>query len=376
MSALNDGKRIIVNQGGTSSGKTWAILQLLVLIALRQTGWIISVVSESMPHLKRGAMRDFIKLLESERMYSDAIHNKTDHVFFIGKSMVEFFSADQDDKVRGARRDVLFLNECNNVTYYVYDQLEVRTGKYILLDYNPVSEFWAHDRVLPRPDAIMIRSTYLDNPFLSADIRRSIEARRQIDPAWWTVYGMGEVGRAEGIIFTNWQQVPGYPGEHQWEVLGLDFGFTNDPTALVRVCLSGGELFIDELIYSTHLTNSDISAKLKAFGIPRQEKILADAAEPKSIEEIYRAGYNIQPAPKGQDSVRTGIDVLKKYKLNVTQRSTNLIKELRNYHWQTNKEGQPINVPIDDYNHAIDAMRYAVTGQLSERGKILIAKVI
>lgn len=282
-----------------------------------------------------------------------------------------------EDRVRGARRDILFINECNNIPYSVFEQLEVRTNRCIFLDYNPVSEFWVHDRVLTRSDAVFIKSTYRDNRFLSENIRRSIEARRLTDPAWWTVYGEGDVGRAEGVILTNWDQVAAMPEEYQWRVYGLDFGFTNDPTALLRVCLSGGELWVDELLYQTHMTNSDISAQLKQCGVERREKVLADAAEPKSIEEIYRAGFNIKPAPKGPDSIKAGLDLLKQYRIHVTKRSLNLIKELRNYVWQTDKEGRPVNKPIDGFNHGIDALRYAVSGQLLEsEARFLQMKVL
>ncbi len=376
LKAVNEKRRVVVNQGGTSSSKTWSILQLLIFIALRRT-WIISIVSESMPHLKRGAMRDFFRIMESEGIYSEASHNKTDHSYKIGNSLIEFFSADNDDKVRGARRDVLFLNECNNVTYYVFDQLEVRTDKLIIVDFNPISEFWVHDKVLTRDDAVLIKSTYRDNRFLSDNIRRSIEIRRTTDPQWWTVYGEGELGRGEGVIFTHWKQCKEMPDNYQWQVYGQDFGFTNDPTTLYQIRLSGGELWVHELIYETALTNQDIINRYKELLLNRRDVIWADSAEPKSIEEIYRAGFNIKPAPKGPDSIRAGIDQIKKYPLNVTQESVNLIKELRNYRWTVDKEGRQLNTPIDGFNHGIDALRYGVMGKMTEKaGRILIAKVV
>lgn len=346
----NTDQRITVNQGGTSSGKTFAILQAIIVTAYNNDGCLISIVSESLPHLKRGAIRDFMLLLMDYGVYSERWHNKTDNSFLLGGSKVEFFGADQPDKLRGARRDYLFINECNNIPKSAYDQLEVRTRKKIWLDYNPVSEFWVHEHILPQDGVKFIKSTYKDNPFLEPSIIKAIESRRELDPSWWQVYGLGEVGNIEGIVYRNWKPINEFPDECKWICMGLDFGYTNDPTALVRIGLKEGEIYLEELIYETGLTNTDITQRFKDLDIGKNIEIFADSAEPKAIETIRRAGYFIKPTEKGKDSIINGIDTVKQYKLNVTKSSVNLIKELRNYKWME-KGDKTINKPIDRYNH-------------------------
>lgn len=350
-------ERIIVSRGGSSSSKTYSTLQLLYLIANKHQGCIISIVSESLPHLKRGAMRDFFKILLDAGLYSEAYHNKSDNSYSIGKSLIEFFGADNASKMRGARRDYLFINECNNVSYETFNQLEIRTRKRIYLDYNPVSSFWVDDSVLMRDNVFFLQSTYRDNQFLEQSIIDAIEARKFSDPNWYKVYGMGEIGSNEGLVITNWGLVDSFPQDAKKQTIGLDFGYTNDPTACIKIGLYNGEIYVDELFYQTHLTNSEIINKLKQHSI--QDEIFADSSEPKSIDEIYKSGFNIKPVIKGKDSILNGIDILKRYRINVTKNSLNLIKELRNYTWQQDKDGKWLNKPIDNYNHAIDALRYA-----------------
>ena len=361
--------RFVVNQGGTSSTKTFSILLALLCHAANEQGILISVVSESLPHLKRGALRDFIKILMDNNLYKEKWHNKSDNSFKVGKSIIEFFSADQPDKLRGARRDYLFINECNNIPKAAFDQLEVRTSKKVYLDFNPVSEFWVHEHLLPMEGVKFIKSTYRDNPFLDETIIKSIERRKETDPAWWRVYGEGEVGSVEGMVYPLWNPVDKFP-ECKWECMGLDFGYTNDPTALVRVGLSEGEIYLDELIYETGLTNQDILKRFEALSISRSIEVFADSAEPKSIEEIRRGGYFIKPCEKGRDSVINGINKVKQYKLNVTKSSVNLIKELRNYKWME-KGDKVLNKPIDDWNHLLDAVRYALTMKTANKGRVM-----
>lgn len=317
-----------------------------------------------MPHLKRGALRDFITILQANGLYKRDDHNKSNSYFKVGKSLIEFFSADNDAKLRGARRDVLYINECNNVTYEAYTQLEVRTRKKVLLDFNPVSSFWVHEKVLPLDGTKFIKSTYKDNQFLDASIIRSIEQRAKIDPNWWRVYGLGEIGTLEGTIFKNFDTVDEFPTECKWIAYGQDFGFTNDPSALIKVALKSGEIYLHEMIYDTGLTNQDLALKYGELGIGPHEQIICDSAEPKSIVEIKRMGYNAKATSKGKDSINNGIDILKRYKINVTKTSLNLIKELRNYQWQKDKDGNYINKPIDNYNHAIDAVRYVALSKI------------
>jgi len=363
--------RVVVNQGGTSSSKTYSILQLIYLLATRQNGKIISIVSETMPHLKRGAMRDFFNILITEGVYNEIYHNKSDHIYKINNTIIEFFSADKFNKVLSARRDYLFINECYNINYELYDHLAVRTRERIYLDYNPVSNFWVHDKVLIKDNVTLIKSTYKDNQFLEKNIIDSIESHKNLDANWWRVFGEGEVGQVEGLVFTNIALCDEFPAECKWELLGLDFGFTNDPTAILRVGLHSGELWIDELMFKTGQTNNDIANFLIPF---KKTEIIADSAEPKSIEEIRRSGFNIKGVLKCK--VSTGIDIMKRYKINITKRSLNTIKEFRNYYWLQNKDGDYTNEPVKKFNHSIDAVRYAVMTKVLIKNKIIDLDVI
>ena len=363
-------KKVI--QGGTSAGKTYAILAVLIHIAAKAKTEI-SVVSESIPHLRRGAMKDFGKVMQWTNRWRDEGWNKTLLTYtFANGSTIEFFSADQEAKLRGARRQVLYINEANNIEFEAYHQLAIRTSEAIYIDFNPVSEFWAHTEVLAEQDSELIVLTYRDNEALPATIRDDIEAA-QVKAAtstywanWWKVYGLGEVGSLQGVVFDDWQQVDGidFAGD-KLVAIGLDWGYTNDPTAVVAVYKRGSAILLHELIYQNGLTNQDIADHLRKLGIGRSWPIIADSAEPKSIEEVHRLGFNIHPATKGADSIRNSIDILKRQPLLVTRESTNLIKELRNYTWDTDKTGASLGVPIDRYNHAIDAVRYVALNKLS-----------
>ena len=377
-------KRIRIVQGGSSAGKTFAILSLLYSYAANpECGPLeISVVSESIPHLRRGALKDFLKMLNMTGLYQEELYNRTLLRYdFPHGSYIEFFSADQSDKMRGARRDVLFVNEANNITWEAYHQLAIRTRTAIYIDYNPVREFWAHTELMHDPDAEFLLVTYKDNQALDPAIIREIEkAKTKAETSaywanWWKVYGLGQVGTLQGAIYEDFEVVEGIDvSRAKFVALGLDWGFSNDPTALVAIYRQGDCLLIQELLYSTGLTNQDIADKLRSLGITRAWEIVADSAEPKSIEEIYRLGFNIKPAEKGPDSVRNGIDILKRFKLQVTKDSTNLIKELRSYTWATDKEGKNTGVPIDSFNHACDAMRYVALNKLrvSNSGKYVV----
>jgi phage terminase large subunit len=363
-------KKVI--QGGTSAGKTYAILAVLIHIAAKAKTEI-SVVSESIPHLRRGAMKDFGKVMQWTNRWRDEGWNKTLLTYtFANGSTIEFFSADQEAKLRGARRQVLYINEANNIEFEAYHQLAIRTSEAIYIDFNPVSEFWAHTEVLAEQDSELIVLTYRDNEALPATIRDDIEAA-QVKAAtstywanWWKVYGLGEVGSLQGVVFDDWQQVDGidFAGD-KLVAIGLDWGYTNDPTAVVAVYKRGSAILLHELIYQNGLTNQDIAEHLRKLGIGRSWPIIADSAEPKSIEEVHRLGFNIHPATKGADSIRNSIDILKRQPMLVTRESTNLIKELRNYTWDTDKTGASLGVPIDRYNHAIDAVRYVALNKLS-----------
>jgi phage terminase large subunit len=372
-------KKVI--QGGTSAGKTLAILAVLIDIAAKNKTEI-SVVSESIPHLRRGAIKDFAKVMQWTGRWVADRWNKTLLTYnFANGSIIEFFSADSEARLRGARRQVVYINEANNIDFESYYQLAIRTSEAIYIDFNPTHEFWAHTEVLPEQDAELVILTYNDNEALPDTIKRDIELNRTKAETsaywanWWKVYGLGQVGTLQGAIYEDFEVVEGIDvSRAKFVALGLDWGFSNDPTALVAIYRQGDCLLIQELLYSTGLTNQDIADKLRSLGITRAWEIVADSAEPKSIEEIYRLGFNIKPAEKGPDSVRNGIDILKRFKLQVTKDSTNLIKELRSYTWATDKEGKNTGVPIDSFNHACDAMRYVALNKLrvSNSGKYVV----
>lgn len=358
--------RVRVIQGGTSSSKTFSILPLLIDYALTNAGAEISIVAESIPHLRRGAMRDFLKILEWTNNYIPDEWNASSFTYrFSNKSYIEFFSAGDESKLRGARRDILFINEANNINWESYYQLAIRTRKFIYLDYNPTSEFWAHTELIGNKNTDFIILTYKDNEALEPAIVKEIEAAKEKGKIseywrnWWQVYGLGQIGSIQGAVFSTFAQVSETEiRDAELVSLGLDWGFTNDPTALIAVYRKNGKVLLHELIYETSLTNKDIGEKLKSLGINKSHEIIADSAEPKSIEEIRRMGFRVTPSVKGKDSVRQGIDILQRYDLLVTETSLNLIKELRNYRWATDKSGKALNEPNDSWNHAIDSIRY------------------
>lgn len=372
---IANGKAVVVNKGGTRSGKTWSLLQCLVFIALHQRNKLISVVGESIPFLKRGAMRDFKQLLGD--MWDVDKWNATDKVYTFPTtgSSIEFFSADNEGKVHGSARDYLFINECYFIPYDIYRQLAVRTRKAIMLDYNPRSRFWVDEQIIGKEGSALIHSTYKDNPFLTSRQVAEIESY-QGDTNWWRVYGLGETGSVEGLVYTNWQIVHEMPEQAKARFYCIDFGFTNDPTAILRVSLSGGELWVEEIAYRTGMLNRDIADALLNAGAGRFDNIVADSAEPKSIAEINNiTGLNIKPTSKGQGSVTAGITAVQGYKLNVMADALGTIDELRNYSWKRDTNGGYVNVPVDRYNHALDALRYGVTTFLSTRKSINLPRV-
>jgi phage terminase large subunit len=352
-------KRIRAVQGGTSAGKTVSTLSILIDAAQRDTNpTLTSVVSESFPHLKRGAIRDFKGILQAQRYWNDNRWNATDSIYtFETGSQLEFFSADQPSKVRGPRRDRLFLNEANNNPYEVFDQLEVRTKESIYLDWNPTTEFWFYDQVANRNDVDHIIVTYLDNEGLDPQIRASIEQRRN-NKAWWTVYGEGRLGEVETRIYTGWKIIDEIPHEAELKRYGLDFGYTNDPTAIVAIYHYNGGYILDEITYEKGLLNKHIADILKN---QKKALVIADSSEPKSIDEIKSYSITILPAVKGQGSVNQGINKVQQEQISVTKRSINLLKEYRNYVWITDKDGKVLNEPVDFNNHLMDAIRYGMS---------------
>jgi phage terminase large subunit len=364
IAGLDEKYPLIVHQGGTSSGKTFSILLAIVMHLKWNTGLVCSVVSCTYPHLKRGAVRDFLNIMDQVKGLQE--WNKSDLSGKINGNTIEFFSADNDGKVRGSKRDILFLNEANLNNYERYRQLSIRTSTSSIIDFNPTSEFWFHTDVLPAlepQDYVYKRTTYKDNPAVSEKIAKDIESLKYTNENLYKVYALGKTGSNTGLIFPNFTLIDYFPKECKKQGYGLDFGFTNDPTALVRIGFLGDYLYLDEVIYETNLTNPDISDKLKSLGINRRDEIVADSAEPKSIEELRRMGWNIRGANKRE--IVFGVDVMKRYKLAVTKTSLNLQKELRNYAWKVDANGKTLNIPIDGYNHALDAARYITLFKLS-----------
>jgi len=354
--------KIVVNQGGTRSGKTYSLVQLLIVKSFEEENCVFSIVRKSLPSLKLSVMRDFFEVLDTLDLYDESCHNKSEHTYKLNNNLFEFISLDQPQKKRGAKRHYLFCNEANELTWEDFFQLLVRTEKKIFIDYNPSdTHHWIYDKVLTRDDCTFIQSTFLDNPFLSEELVKEIYRLRDTDEDYWKIYGLGERGFSKATVFPKVTVVGKVPEDATPISIGLDFGYTNDPSALVEVYEKEDTLIFNELIYERGLTNADIVSRLASYGDYRRRAIFADSAEPKSIEEIYRLGYNIKPCVKGRDSINIGIDLLKRFKLQVTSSSSNIISEFNNYKWQEDKNGYLLNKPIDNHNHAIDAIRYAVT---------------
>jgi phage terminase large subunit len=347
-------------QGGSSAGKTYGIIPIEIDYAIKNKGTETSIVSESIPHLKRGAMRDFKKIMMSTNRWTDAHWNATDFRYtFTNGSFIEFFSADNSSKLRGARRDRLYINECNNIDFNSFTELAMRTKHSIFLDWNPSNEFWFHTELKNEDNVDFIILTYKDNeaaPQTAVDFIEKAKIKSSISSYWenwYRVYGLGEIGMLEGVIFSNWKTIDILPKEANLIGIGLDFGYTNDPTAIIEIYNYNGQRIINELKYQTGMLNSDI-----ANALPKHVPVYADSSEPKSIEEIKRYGITIKGVTKGKDSINYGIDVMQRQEYLVTSNSVNLIKELRAYCWDTDKQGTRLNKPIDTNNHAIDALRY------------------
>ena len=369
-------KRIRAVCGGTSAGKTISIMQILISKAIddkRPT--LTSVVSESFPHLKKGAMRDFKNIMQEHNYWDDRDWNATDSIYtFQSGSKIEFFSADQPSKVRGPRRERLYINECNNVDYEAFDQLEVRTNLEVWLDWNPTYEFWFYTNVLNNRDDIdFITLTYKDNEGLPENIVKSIEMRKS-NKQWWRVYGEGKLGEVEGRIYTGWQTLDEIPFEARLEGYGLDFGYTNDPTAIVAVYYYNGGYILDEKCYRKGMSNRDIADLLNSlpYGL-----VVADSAEPKSIDDIKSYGVAIVAADKSgtksKPYLKTSIGHVQDQKISVTKGSINLIREYRRYLWKVDKDGRTLNEPDGGYDHALDAARYklySLRSHFEEEGQI------
>lgn len=364
--------QVVVNQGGTSSGKTYAILQVLFCLAASNDKQIITVVGQDIPNLKAGAMRDAQNIYSGSPVLQRMVRsfNKTDRIYeFTNGSIIEFKSYDDGQDAKSGKRDYLFINEANGVEWDIYHELGLRTKTRVYIDYNPNTGFWVHERLLGRPGVELLISDHRHNPFLPKQVHDKIEELRQADHELWKVYARGLTGRIIGLVFDNWFVCDRIPDEAKLIASGLDFGFTNDQTGCVLVFQQNGELWVEELIYESGLTNPDIGEKLKLAGIKKSTEIIADSAEPKSIEELRRLGWFVTGAKKGADSIINSIDILKRYRINVTRSSVNLRKELDKYKWRNDKSGKPVNQPIDACNHLIDPLRYVALNKLRIKDK-------
>ena len=353
-------KRVKIIQGGTSAGKTFGILPILIDKATKNSNIEISVVAESIPHLRRGALKDFLNIMKWTGRYFEQRFNKSFLRYdFANGSYIEFFSADDSSKLRGARRDILYINECNNVDFNSYNELAIRTKQEIYLDFNPANEFWVHTELKDEGDSDFLILTYRDNEALDERIVKEIEKNKikaktsSYWENWWRVYGEGLVGMLEGVVFSNWKVIDKIPAEARLLGYGIDFGYSVDPSSIIEVYNYNGERILNEICYETGLVNTDIAKKLQKTVIA-----YADSSEPKSIEEIRRTGQVIKGVRKGADSINFGIQIMQSQSYLVTSKSSNLIKELRAYCWDKDRTGKQLNKPTDSFNHAVDAVRY------------------
>lgn len=381
----NSKQRIVVNRGGTRSSKTYSLSQLAVLFlftgyvgpSVTLTKGVWTVCRKWSNALDGTVIRDFEEVLHEHDLYTLVEHDKTRKKYSVGERIVEFIGIDKEQKVRGAKRDVLHCNEANELTFNDYKQLNRRTLHRVYIDFNPDDEeVWINREIeekrLPiQGDVDLIVSTYLDNSFLPSQLVYEIELEKDLDPESWKVYGLGQYGKLEGAVFDNWSICNEIPKEATFVGTGLDFGFTNDPTALIEVYKQDGELWVNELIYQTGLTNQDIDKEAREL-INIRGGCVADSAEPKSITELRRLGWYIEGANKGQDSIKASIDLLKRYKINITSKSVNFIKEIKKYRWAKDKDDKPLNKPIDKDNHLIDAFRYVALNKFRPKSKYVV----
>ena len=362
---LESQTKIVVEQGGTRSGKTYnIILWIIFQYCTNNTDKVVTVCRKSFPSLRATTLRDFMSILQEYNLYSEKFHNKSNSEYYLFGNLIEFISLDQPQKIRGRKRDLLFINEGNELYFEDWQQLVFRTKEKIILDYNPSDEYhWIYDKVIPREDCTFHKTTYLDNPFVGESIKKEIELLKDTDEQYWQIYGLGERAASRSTIF-RYVEVDKIPDDVDLIAYGMDFGYTTDPTTFVSVFTKDRNLYIKEHLYKTQMTTSDINDFLRNEDIT-SKPIYADSAEPRLISELRKMGHNILPSIKGRDSVNAGIDLLKRYKIHILSSSENAITEFRNYKWKEDKGGGLVNTPEDRWNHIIDSTRYATYSILS-----------
>jgi len=362
---VNSNKKIIVEQGGTRSGKTYNILLWIIFeYCVNNKNKIITICRKSFPSLRATVLRDFLEILNTNKMYSELYHNKSNSEYHLFGNLIEFIALDQSQKIRGRKRDLLFINEANELYFEDWQQLIFRTQERIVIDFNPSDEYhWIYDKVIPRNDCDFYKTTYLDNPFVEDAIKLEIERLKDTDEQYWQIYGLGERAASRSTIF-KYIETEKIPDDAKLIAYGMDFGYTNDPTTLVSIYTFEHNLYVKEHLYRTQMTTTDIHKFLLEQSL-QSNPIYADSAEPRLINELRVMGHNIFPSIKGRDSVNAGIDLLKRYKIHILSNCDNAIREFRNYKWTEDKSGRLTNIPEDKNNHIIDPCRYATYSILS-----------
>jgi phage terminase large subunit len=365
---IDKSRRICILQGGTRSSKSYSALQWILVKALTEPNMVFSIVRKSFPSMRVSIMRDWQGIMKELDIWDENSWSATEHIYtFENGSMVEFMSIDSSEKRKGSSRDYLFVDEANELSREDWFQLFIRTRKKSIIAYNPSfgTNHFIFNEIQTHPEADLFISTYKDNPFLEIQLIEEIERLKDINPEYYKIYGMGLPGNNVGTIFTI-NIIDEIPEHAEFVAMGMDYGFSVDPSTLIAVAKLDRDLYIDELLYRKGMVTSDIITELKSLEIGRNE-IWGDSAEPRLIEEIYRSGFNIKPVKKGKDSVRLGIDLMQQYRLNVTKRSLNTIQEFSEYVWMVDKNGNFENMPVDYSNHAIDAIRYVVMERLNAK---------
>lgn len=369
--------KLILEEGGSRSSKTWSIFQFFIIKSFNEK-FTLTIAREKLTWIKTTLIKDFEELIDlyNLKVTPEININRQDQVYYLNGCEFAFFGLDNSEKLHGRKQHYTWINECMDINKKSFDQLEMRTSRQMILDYNPWNDDHWVFKLAKRPDCIVITSTQLDNPFNPLNVRNKILSYEPTeiniingtaDEYMWEVYGLGKKAKLQGAVFSNWSIVPEVPKDANFISYGLDFGYVNDPTCLIEFYMFNNEIYINELIYENRLTNPMIADRMIELKVNENEKVWADSAEPKSIEEISNLGFNLKSVEKGQDSIKFGVDILLSYKINITKNSTNIEKELRKYKWSENKTGKILNKPVDAFNHAIDAVRYVAMSELKQK---------